>query len=55
MRAAGGGPIAYSEVAGAQHAFEVFHSLRSHAAVAAITRFLAWVHARHLAGGTSAR
>ena len=36
-------PVAYAELPGAQHAFEVFHSLRCRAAVHAVDRFLAAV------------
>ena len=35
--------VVYSDVPRAQHAFEVFHSVRADATVAAIARFLAWV------------
>ena len=35
-------PVAYGELPGTQHAFEVFHSIRSSAAVVAASRFLAW-------------
>lgn len=34
-------PVAYAEIPGAQHAFEVFHSLRTSYVVAAVERFLA--------------
>ena len=35
-------PVAYGELPGTQHAFEVFHSIRASAAVVATGRFLAW-------------
>lgn len=35
-------PAAYAELPGTQHAFEVFHSIRTRAAVLTISRFLAW-------------
>ena len=35
-------PVAYGELPGTQHAFEVFHSIRSSAAVTASSHFLAW-------------
>jgi len=35
-------PVAYGELPGTQHAFEVFHSIRSSAAVVAASRFLTW-------------
>jgi acetyl esterase/lipase len=37
-------PVAYAELPGAQHAFEIFHSLRTSHAVDAIGRFLAAVY-----------
>lgn len=41
-------PVAYAEIPGAQHAFEVFHSLRTAHVVDAVDRFLAWVWSEHL-------
>jgi acetyl esterase/lipase len=41
-------PIAYAELPGAQHAFEIFPSLRSTLVIRGVERFLAWVYARHL-------
>lgn len=38
-------PVAYAEVPGASHAFDVFHSTRTAYAVHAIQRFLAWSEA----------
>lgn len=43
-------PVAYAEIPGAQHAFEVFHSLRTDHAVQAVDRFASWVHSRYRAG-----
>jgi acetyl esterase/lipase len=40
-----GRAAAYAELAGAQHAFEIFPSIRAQAAVEAVGRFLALVHA----------
>ncbi|MFP6579104.1 MAG: alpha/beta hydrolase [Myxococcota bacterium] len=40
-------PVAYAEVPGAQHAFDVFHSLRTDYAVQAVDRFTSWVHSRY--------
>lgn len=40
-------PVAYAELPGAQHAFELFHSVRCDLAVEAVDRFLSWVHARY--------
>jgi acetyl esterase/lipase len=42
-------PIVYAEVPGAQHAFEMFRSLRAMFVVHGVERFLAWAYARHLA------
>ncbi|KAA1190421.1 alpha/beta hydrolase [Pseudohalioglobus sediminis] len=43
-------PVVYGELPGAQHAFEVFHSVRTDHTVNAVTDFLEWTHARWLAG-----
>ena len=40
--------VAYGELPGAQHAFEVFHSVRTDHTVIAVAAFLEWCHARHL-------
>jgi acetyl esterase/lipase len=41
-------PVVYAELAGAQHAFDVFASLRSTGVVRGVARFLEWCHApRH--------
>ncbi len=42
-------PVCYAEMPGAQHAFEVFHSLRSAHVVRGVERFLAWIWTRHRA------
>ncbi len=47
-------PVAYAELPGAQHAFEVFHSLRCRWTVHAVDRFLAAVLADWLAAGRGA-
>ena len=39
-------PVVYVELPGAQHAFEVFDSVRTHATVAAVHRFLAAIRSR---------
>lgn len=49
LRAASRAPVAYAELPGAQHAFEVFPSLRSIAVYEGIERFCAALHARHVA------
>lgn len=41
-------PVAYAELPGAQHAFEVFHSIRTDHTVNAVAEFLEWCHARWL-------
>jgi acetyl esterase/lipase len=45
LRASSRAPVAYAELPGAQHAFEVFRSLRTAHAVDAIARFLAVMYA----------
>jgi acetyl esterase/lipase len=47
LRAVSEQPVLYAEVPGASHAFDVFHSMRTHNAVAAVGRFLGWVVAAH--------
>ena len=39
-------PVAFAEIPGAQHAFEVFHSLRTDHVVRSVERFLAWAVSR---------
>jgi acetyl esterase/lipase len=41
-------PVAYAELPGAQHAFEVFHSVRTDHTVNAVGHFLEWTHAQWL-------
>jgi acetyl esterase/lipase len=43
-------PVLYLELPGAQHAFDVFTSIRTRRVVRAVHRFLTVVHARHLEG-----
>jgi acetyl esterase/lipase len=43
LRAVSAQPVLYAEVPGASHAFDVFHSMRTDNAVAAVGRFLGWV------------
>jgi acetyl esterase/lipase len=38
-------PVAYAELSGAQHAFDLFTSLRSTGVVRGVARFLEWCHA----------
>ena len=40
-------PVVYAELAGAQHAFEIFPSVRANAAAHAVERFLAVVRSEH--------
>ena len=41
-------PVAYAELPGAQHAFEIFHSVRTDHTIHAIGHFLEWAHAQWL-------
>jgi acetyl esterase/lipase len=41
-------PVAYAEIPGAQHAFEIFHSLRTATVVRAVDRFVSWVYSDYL-------
>ncbi|MGH0033230.1 MAG: alpha/beta hydrolase fold domain-containing protein [Myxococcota bacterium] len=43
-------PLAYAELGGAQHAFEIFPSVRTLHTVNAVHRFLAWVYSDWLRG-----
>ena len=47
-------PVAYAEIPGAQHAFEIFHSLRTDLVLRGVERFLASIVARRLAATQSA-
>ncbi len=49
LRATSDQVVAYGELPGAQHAFEVFHSVRTDQTLEAATAFLEWCHARWLA------
>lgn len=46
LRAASTNPVAYAEIGGAQHAFDIFPSIRSAHVVRGVQRFLDWVYAR---------
>jgi acetyl esterase/lipase len=50
LREAIPGRVAYAEIPGAQHAFEIFPSLRTMLVVQGVERFLAWVYSQHIAG-----
>jgi acetyl esterase/lipase len=45
-------PVGYAELPGAQHAFDVFHSLRCRDTVLEVSEFLEGVHARYRSGRT---
>ena len=45
-------PVAYAELPGAQHAFEIFHSVRTDQVVNSVADFLEWSHADFLATDT---
>ncbi len=50
-------PVCYAEIPGAQHAFEIFHSLRTTHVVRGVERFLSWAWSgelRRRAGGLQA-
>jgi acetyl esterase/lipase len=47
LRSVAGSPVVYLELPGAQHAFEVFHSLRTEHVVQGVGRFLSFVHASY--------
>jgi acetyl esterase/lipase len=53
LREAIPGRVAYAEIPGAQHAFEIFPSIRTILVVQGVERFLAWVYSQHLAGRAS--
>lgn len=55
LRAVSRHPVAYAELAGAQHAFELLPSVRSLAAVDAVGRFCQIIYARHLEARERAR
>jgi acetyl esterase/lipase len=45
-------PVVYAEIPGAEHAWELFHSLRTEHTVDGVHRFLEWALARHRAAGS---
>ena len=53
LRAVSKNPVAYAELAGAQHAFDLFTSVRSAGAVRGVARFLEWCHATREQGTAS--
>jgi acetyl esterase/lipase len=46
LRAASAGPVVYAEVPGAQHTFDLLHSLRFELVVDALWSFATWASAR---------
>jgi acetyl esterase/lipase len=48
LRAVSREPVVYLELPGAQHAFEVFHSIRTELVIAGVARFLTGRHAAYL-------
>lgn len=48
LRRQSSNPVCYAELHGAQHAFEVFPSLRTVRTVEYVERFLSWVHGQYL-------
>ena len=46
LRRSSAAPVAYAELPGAQHAFEIFPSIRTAQVVAGVADFLAVIHAR---------
>ena len=52
LRAVSRQPVVYAELPRAQHAFDLFHSVRTRRTVEAIERFLAVVRTAHDAGVT---
>jgi acetyl esterase/lipase len=52
LRQQGREPVVYAEIPGAQHAFEIFPSLRTTFVVHGVERFLAHLYARHRALGS---
>jgi acetyl esterase/lipase len=44
LREVSANPVVYAELQGAQHAFEIFHSMRCDYAVTAVAQFLEWCH-----------
>lgn len=48
LRAVSRSPVGYAELAGAQHAFDIFPSIRSAHVVRGVERFLEWTHRRSL-------
>lgn len=43
LRSTSSNPVVYAELPGAQHAFDLFHSIRFEQVIDGIEAFLAWV------------
>jgi acetyl esterase/lipase len=50
LRAVSRSPVAFAELPGAQHAWDMFRTPRALHTVRAVARFLEWTHAAHAAG-----
>jgi acetyl esterase/lipase len=55
LRRSTGSLVAYAEIPGAQHAFEVFPSLRTTFVIHGVERFLAAIYAKHVAARSTPR
>jgi acetyl esterase/lipase len=55
LRGVSANPVVYAELPGAQHAFDLFHSLRFEMVVDAIEAFTAWVRSREVRSGHDLR
>ena len=53
LRAVSRNPVAYAEIPGAQHAFELFPSLRSMLVVHGVERFVAYLYSQYVAASRS--
>jgi acetyl esterase/lipase len=55
LRAVSAQPVVYAELPGAQHAWDVFRSVRAMESVQAVTRFLEWARATEASRRSPAR
>ncbi len=55
LRAASSNPIVYAELPGAQHSFDLFHSVRFETVIDGIEAFAAWIRSQHRPGQHTAR
>ncbi|WP_231569643.1 alpha/beta hydrolase [Prescottella defluvii] len=55
LREVSANPVAYAELRGAQHAFDIFPSIRSFRVAHAVADFLDWARGRQLSAGTASR